>query len=92
MNPPINMDVETRLTNLTELVEQLSLTLNNAGLLNNPRPNPGFNDRFLNVDVPNIEGTPKNSLERYFDFKETPEDQRYKLAKVILKIIWLEEV
>ena len=84
-----NMDFETRVNNLTELVKRLTVTLNNSGILNNPRPS--FNDKSLNVDVLDFEGTSgnpddyinwENSLERYYEFKETPEDQRYKLAKV----------
>lgn len=94
------MDAETKVNNLTDLVGKLTLALNNSGVLNNPKPTT--HDRTLNIDVPDFGGTTsnpddyiewENSIERYFEFKETPEDQRFRLAKVKLvklSAIWLE--
>ena len=56
-NTPVNMDVETWLSNLTELVEKLSLTLSNVGALATPDLNLSPNDRLLNLDVLDFEGT-----------------------------------
>ena len=104
VNPFVNIDNETRLKNFTKMVEQLSLTLNNSGILNQPKPNHSVSDRFLKVNVPDFEGTTsnledyveqENSLERYFEFKETPDDQRFMLAKVKLtklSVIWLKGI
>lgn len=104
MESPKIIDMETKINNLSELVEQLALSLNNTGILNQPKPSAVSTDRFLNVDVPDFEGTTgspddyvewENSLERYFDYKETPIDQRFRIPKVKLTklaTIWLEGI
>jgi retrotransposon gag protein len=96
------VDVESIINALTDIVEQLSLTIRNSGILNQSKTNAPNNDRLMNIDVPDFDGTTgnpddyvewENSLERYFDYKETPEDQKFRIAKVKLtrlSAIWLE--
>lgn len=61
-------------------------------------------DKTLRIDVAEFGGTSHNPedyleweawLERYFEFKETPEVQQYKVARIkIIKLayIWLEGI
>lgn len=68
------------------------------------KPNTFNNDRLMNINVPDFDrttGNPddyvdwENSLERFFVFKEVPEKQQFRLAKVKLtklSAIWLEGV
>ena len=80
-------------------VQQLSqtvarLVLNQpGGVMPMPQHDRNTEDRTIRIDVPDFGGmhhSPEEyldweaELERYFEFKETPVEQRYKLAKIKL--------
>lgn len=88
------MYIEERLNTFAQMLSQLHLKVNG----NNPdRPQPMASgnrtteDRILMVEIPEFDGVClnpedyiewKNTIERYFEYKETPPDQSCIMAKV----------
>ena len=104
------MNNQDRLEEIALTVQQLSqtvarLVLNQiGGAVPMPQHDRNTEDRTIRIDVPDFGGmnhSPEEyldweaELERYFEFKETPVEQRYKLAKIKLNKLaanWFEEV
>ncbi|XP_057543321.1 uncharacterized protein LOC130821549 [Amaranthus tricolor] len=94
-----NMDMDERLETLTNIVQQLALTVANNMGNQGERPqqplqnNRNNEDKALKIDLPSFDGQSPDpemyldweaNLERYFDFKETTPEQQFKLAKIKL--------
>lgn len=87
-------------------MQRLSQMLTEAGLGNQDKNQTPRNqeDRTLRVDVPDFEGQSlkpedyidwETSLERFFEYRDTPMNKQYKMAKVKLTklaTVWLEGV
>ena len=103
------MTMEERFGILEENMRLVTQTLTQLRLDNqhDRTPNPNlrpYEDRTVKIDIPEFDGhsyDPRKYLEwedrmdNYFEFKNTPPDQQYKLAKVKLiksAAIWLEGV
>ncbi|XP_057526371.1 uncharacterized protein LOC130805605 [Amaranthus tricolor] len=77
------------------------ITQNRIDRTPNPNPRP-YEDRTIKLDIPEFDGTShdpakyiewEERMEQYFEFRETPMDHQYKLAKVKLiksAAVWLE--
>ena len=86
---------------LTRTVAKLSLN-QQEGAIPMHHHERNTEDRTIRIDVPEFGGLNHNpeeyldweaALERYFEFRETPEEQKYKLAKIKmnkLAAIWFE--
>ena len=104
------MNTDERFAEMALAIQQLTHTVARLEVNQQERGMPvhhherNTEDRTLRIDVSKFGGTSNNpeeylaweaGLERYFEFKETPEDQQYKLAKIKLTklaAIWLEGV
>jgi hypothetical protein len=82
-----DMNLEEKFNFLTDIVQQLALTIANNTMNTGERQNPPHQtnrpseDKTLRLDLPEFDGQSHNpetyldweaSLERYFDFKDTP--------------------
>lgn len=91
--------MEEKLEVLTNLVQQLAMKVaNNTGnhgerQHQHPQNNRAIEDKTLRIDLPEFDGHPQDpevyldgeaNLERYFDFKDTPPEHQFKLAKIKL--------
>lgn len=103
------MSTEEKLQKLTLVVEQLVGQIASLGINTNRTPHFVPNekspkDKSLRVDVCEFDGATLNpedyiewerNLENYFEFKDTPENQKFTFAKVKitrLEATWLEGV
>ena len=104
------MNTDERFAEMALAIQQLAQTMNRMQMNQQERVAPAHNnertteDKTLRLDVSDFGGTTHNpedyleweaGLERYFEFKETSEEQQYKLAKIKLTklaAIWLEEI
>ncbi|XP_057517897.1 uncharacterized protein LOC130798821 [Amaranthus tricolor] len=102
------MNTDERLNEMALAIQQLTYTVarlsmnQQEGVIPVHHHERNNEDRTLRVDISEFGGITHNpeeyleweaGLERYFEFKETPEDQKYKVAKVKLNklaAIWLE--
>ena len=102
--------MEEKLEVITNLVQQLALNVahntgNNGESQNHhPQTNKIIEDKTLRIALPKFDGHSQDpevyfdleaNLERYFNFKDTPLEQQYKLAKIKLTklaTVWLEGV
>ena len=101
------MTMEERFGVLEENMRLVMQTLNQLRIDNQQdrMPNPNFRpyeDRTIKIDIPEFDGQSydpgkylewEDRMDKYFEFKSTPPDQQYKLAKVKLiksSAIWLE--
>ena len=94
-----NMDVDEKIETLTNLLQQLAVTVaNNMGNQGDrpqqhPQNHRNNEDKTLKIDLPSFDGHSPDpevyldweaNMERYFDFKETTPEQQFKLAKIKL--------
>ncbi|XP_057526384.1 uncharacterized protein LOC130805617 [Amaranthus tricolor] len=104
------MNTDEKFAEMALAIQQLSQTVARLAINqqegNIPAQHHGRNteDRTMRIDVSKFAGTTHNpeeyldwevELERYFEFKDTPEEQKYKLAKIKMNkpaAIWLEGV
>ena len=102
------MNLDERVDEMAQAIQQLTQTVARLAMNQQGGGIPmhhherNIEDRTLRIDVHEFGGTSHNpeeyleweaGLERYFEFKETPEEQKYKLAKIKLTklaAIWLE--
>lgn len=105
-----NLNAHEQLAEMANATQQLTQTVTRLEIQNQERgeqipPNDkNLEDKTLRIDVAEFGGTSHNPedyleweawLERYFEFKETPEVQQYKVARIkIIKLayIWLEGI
>ena len=100
------MDHEERFGALEDKLERLMMHLGLENQTNRP-PNPNFRpyeDRTIKIDLPEFDGLShdpakylewEGRMEQYFEFKETPPNQQYKIAKIKLTksaAVWLEGI
>lgn len=88
---------------LTQIVARLEIQNQEWGE-QTPHNDQNIEDKTIRIDIAEFGGTSHNpedylewedGLERYFEFKETPDVQKYKIARIKLTklaAIWLEGV
>lgn len=104
------MNTDDKIEALTAMVLRLTQTVADLQIPNQNNEQPTVNeprtleDKTLRLDIPDFSGVIQNpedyleweaSLERYFEYKDTSEEQQYKIAKMkITKLaaIWFEGV
>ena len=104
------MSTDERFAEMALAIQQLTHTVARMAMNQQERVAPvphhdrNTEDRTMKIDVTEFGGTTHNpedymeweaELERYFEFKDTPEEQKYKLAKIKLNklaAIWLDGV
>ena len=103
------MNTEQSFEWLEENMHNMMQAINRLGINNQVErtPNPNlrpYKDRTMKIDIPEFDGYSydlakylewENRMDQYFEFKDTPPDQQYKLAKVKLTksaAIWLEGI
>ena len=100
--------MEARMQTIEETLHMLVQHITQEGRGNPqrlpPQPQNHHEDRLLKVDIKDFDGHSHNpedylewesSLERYFEFMETPPEKQYRIAKMKLTkfaAIWLEGV
>ncbi|CAO2837812.1 unnamed protein product [Amaranthus hypochondriacus] len=98
------MNAEEKRASKEEIIETMNRGFAEFGAPNQERNNRNYEDRSLRVDVAEFTRQSLNpedyidwesSLESYFEYRETPDDKQYKMAKVKLTklaAIWLEGI
>ena len=104
------MNTDERFAEMALAIQQLTHAVTRIEMNQQERGMPIHNhernteDRNLRLDVSDFGGTTHNpedyleweaGLERYFEFKDTPEEQQYKLAKIKLTKLaatWLDGI